>query len=115
MDVTIYHNPRCSKSRQALQFLQEKGVEPSIIEYLKTPPDSNTLDSILTMLNIEPRELMRKQEAEYKEQGLNDDSLSRDQLIAAMVEHPKLIERPIVVTNGRAAIGRPLENVMEIV
>lgn len=114
MSITIYHNPRCSKSRQTLQLLQDKGIEPTIVEYLKTPPDADTLDSILTMLAIEPRELMRKQEAEYKEQGLNDDSLTRDQLIKAMTEFPKLIERPIVVTNGRAAIGRPPESVVEI-
>ncbi len=114
MSITIYHNPRCSKSRQTLQLLKDTGIEPTIVEYLKTPPDADTLDTILTMLNIEPRDLMRKQEAEYKTQGLNDDSLSRDQLIKAMTEYPKLIERPIVVTNGRAAIGRPPENVMEI-
>lgn len=114
MNITIYHNPRCSKSRQTLQLLQDKGIEPTIFEYLKTPPDADTLDSILTMLDLEPRELMRKQEAEYKEQGLNDDSLTRDQLIKAMTDYPKLIERPIVVTNGRAAIGRPPENVVEI-
>ncbi len=114
MSITIYHNPRCSKSRQTLQLLQDKGIEPTIIEYLKTPPDAETLDTILTMLNMEPRELMRKQEAEYKEQGLNDDSLSRDQLIKAMTEYPKIIERPIVVSNNRAAIGRPPENVEKI-
>ncbi|MEE9346282.1 MAG: arsenate reductase (glutaredoxin) [Methylococcales bacterium] len=114
MSITIYHNPRCSKSRQTLQLLQDKGIEPTIIEYLKTPPNAETLDTILTMLNMEPRELMRKQEAEYKEQGLNDDSLSPDQLIKAMTEYPKIIERPIVVSNDRAAIGRPPENVEKI-
>jgi arsenate reductase len=114
MSITIYHNPRCSKSRQTLQLLQDKGIEPTIIEYLKTPPNAETLDTILTMLNMEPRELMRKQEAEYKEQGLNDDSLSRDQLIKAMTEYPKIIERPIVVSNDRAAIGRPPESVEKI-
>ncbi len=114
MRITIYHNPRCSKSRQTLQLLQNKGIEPTIIEYLKTPPDAETLDTILTMLDMQPRELMRKQEAEYKEQGLNDDSLSRDQLIQAMTEYPKIIERPIVVSNDRAAIGRPPENVEKI-
>ena len=114
MSITIYHNPRCSKSRQTLQLLQNKGIEPTIIEYLKTPPNAETLDTILTMLDMQPRELMRKQEAEYKEQGLNDDSLSRDQLIQAMTEYPKIIERPIVVSNNRAAIGRPPENVEKI-
>ncbi len=114
MSITIYHNPRCSKSRQTLQLLKDKGVEPTVVEYLKTPPDTNTLDSILTMLNIEPRQLMRKQEAEYKDQGLNDESLSRDQLIQAMSDYPKIIERPIVVNNDRAAIGRPPEDVLKI-
>ncbi|MEE9412896.1 MAG: arsenate reductase (glutaredoxin) [Methylococcales bacterium] len=114
MSITIYHNPRCSKSRQTLQLLKDNGIEPNVVEYLKTPPDTKMLDSILTMLNIEPRELMRKQEAEYKEQGLNDESLSRDQLIQAMSDYPKIIERPIVVSNGRAAIGRPPEDVLEI-
>ena len=114
MSTTIYHNPRCSKSRQTLQLLIDKGVEPTIVEYLKTPPDSNTLDMILNMLGVEPRELMRKQEVEYKEQGLNDQSLNRDQLIQAMSDYPKIIERPIVVHNGAAAIGRPPENVLAI-
>lgn len=114
MTTTIYHNPRCSKSRQTLQLLKDKGIEPTVIEYLKTPPDTQTLDSILTMLNMEPRDLMRKQEAEYKEQGLADASLSREQLIQAMTEYPKVIERPVVVNNGKAAVGRPPENVLDI-
>jgi arsenate reductase len=114
MSVTIYHNPRCSKSRQALQLLREKGVEPEIVEYLKTPPDAATLEAILDMLGMEPRELMRRKEKEYKENGLDNPDLSRDALISAMVAHPRLIERPIVITNGKAAIGRPLENVAEI-
>lgn len=114
MSTTIYHNPRCSKSRQTLQLLKDQGIEPTVIEYLKTPPDVQTLDSILTMLNMEPRDLMRKQEAEYKEQGLADASLSREQLIKAMTEYPKVIERPVVVNNGKAAIGRPPENVLDI-
>ncbi|MCH9698600.1 MAG: arsenate reductase (glutaredoxin) [Gammaproteobacteria bacterium] len=114
MSVTIYHNPRCSKSRQTLQLLKDQGIEPTVIEYLKTPPDSQTLDSILTMLNKEPRELMRKQETEYKEHGLADTDLTREQLIQAMTEYPKVIERPIVVNNDKAAVGRPPENVLEI-
>lgn len=114
MTVTIYHNPRCSKSRQTLQLLVDKGIEPTVIEYLKTPPDAETLDEILRMLDLEPRSLMRKQEAEYKKYGLNDESLTREQLIQTMVTYPRLIERPIVVTNGRAAIGRPPEQVEEI-
>lgn len=114
MSVTIYHNPRCSKSRQTLQLLGENNVEPEVVEYLKTPPSTEELDNILNMLGLEPRQLMRTKEAEYKESGANDDSLSREQLIELMVQYPKLIERPIVITNGKAAIGRPPEQVLDI-
>ena len=114
MSVTIYHNPRCSKSRQALQLLRERDVEPEIFEYLKTPPDAATLSQVLDMLGMEPRELMRKKEKEYKAQGLDNPELSREQLIAAMVEHPRLIERPIVIKDGQAALGRPPEQVLDI-
>ncbi len=114
MSVEIYHNPRCSKSRQTLQVLKDSGVEPEIVEYLKTPPDRATLERVLDMLGIEPRDLMRKKEKEYKEHNLSDPDLSRDQLIDAMLAHPKLIERPIVIKNGKAAIGRPPEKVLEI-
>jgi arsenate reductase len=114
MSVEIFHNPRCSKSRQTLQLLQEQGVEPEVVEYLQTPPDHNTLQQVLEMLNMEPRDLMRKKEAEYKENGLDDPSLTRDQLIDAMIAHPKLIERPIVIKDGKAAIGRPPEQVLDI-
>ncbi len=114
MSVMIYHNPRCSKSRQTLQLLQEQGVEPEVVEYLKTPPSKTRIKQLLKMLGLEPRQLMRTKEAEYKEQGLNDDSLTKEQLIDAMVETPKLIERPIVVNGDKAAIGRPPEAVLEI-
>ncbi|MBV2092607.1 MAG: arsenate reductase (glutaredoxin) [Candidatus Thiodiazotropha sp. (ex. Lucinisca nassula)] len=114
MTTEIYHNPRCSKSRQTLQLLEEQGVEPEIVEYLKTPPDSETLETILDMLGLEPRELMRRKEPEYKQNQLDNPELSRKQLIEAMVAHPKLIERPIVIKNGKAAIGRPPEKVLEI-
>lgn len=114
MDVTIYHNPRCSKSRATLKLLEERGVVPRIVEYLKTPPDAATLDNLLAGLGLEPRELMRRQEAPYKENGLADESLGRDALIAAMVADPILIERPIVVAGGKAAIGRPPEAVLDI-
>ncbi len=114
MSVEIYHNPRCSKSRQTLQVLKDSGVEPEIVEYLKTPPDRATLEKILDMLGMEPRDLMRKKEKEYKENNLSDPDLSRDQLIDAMLAYPKLIERPIVIKNGKAAIGRPPEKVLEI-
>jgi len=112
--VTIYHNPRCSKSRQTMELLHSNSVEPEVVEYLKTPADYETLDNLLNMLNIEPRQLMRKGEAEYKENNLADESLSRQQLIEAMVKFPKLMERPVVVKDGKAAIGRPPETVLEI-
>jgi arsenate reductase len=114
MTVRIYHNPRCSKSRQALQLLEQQAVAPQVIDYLQTPPDAATLSELLDMLSVEPRELMRKGEKEYRASGADDPALSRDQLIALMVQHPKLIERPIVVSNGKAAIGRPPERVLDI-
>ena len=112
--MKIYHNPRCSKSRQTLQLLEERHLGAEVVEYLKTPPTKEELTELLAMLGIEPRQLMRTKEAEYKEQGLDDPSLSREQLIEAMVKTPKLIERPIVVNNGKAAIGRPPETVLDI-
>lgn len=114
MSIRIYHNPRCSKSRQTLQLLREKGVEPEIIEYLKIPPTREELEQVLDMLGLEPRQLMRTKEKEYKEQGLADPALSRDQLIGAMLDTPRLIERPIVIKDGKAAIGRPPEQVLKI-
>lgn len=114
MGITIYHNPRCSKSREALRLLEEHDAAPEVVKYLETPPDAETLSSLLRMLGLEPRDLMRKKETEYRELGLDDPSLSREQLIAAMVEHPRLIERPIVVEGGRAVLGRPPERVLEL-
>jgi arsenate reductase len=114
MNVTIYHNPRCSKSRQTLQLLDEQGIEPNIIEYLNTPPTADELKQTLDSLGIRPRDLMRKGETVYKEAGLDDESLSDDQLIEAMLAYPILIERPIVLANGKARIGRPPESILEI-
>lgn len=114
MPVRIYHNPRCSKSRATLELLHERGIEPEITLYLEDPPSARELSSILHKLGREPRELMRTGEAEYAEQGLDDPSLSRNELIAAMVATPRLIERPIVLANGKAALGRPPESVVEI-
>ncbi|HIG07681.1 MAG: arsenate reductase (glutaredoxin) [Methylococcales bacterium] len=114
MKVTIYHNPRCSKSRQTLQLLQDQGIEPEIIKYLETPLNAEEISSILTKLAIEPRALLRKSEPDYKSAGLNDTSLDSEALIRAMAEYPKLIERPIVLANNKAAIGRPPENVLTI-
>jgi arsenate reductase len=114
MAVTIYHNPRCSKSRKALELLREKGIEPKIVEYLKTPPGAAKLGAILKGLKMEPRELMRRGEAPYKENNLADKDLSRKALIDAMVADPILIERPIVESGGKYALGRPPENVLDI-
>lgn len=114
MSTKIYHNPRCSKSRQTLQLLQENQVEPEIIEYLKTPPSKEELEQLLGMLGLEPRQLMRTKEKEYKELELDNPDLDRDALINAMLNTPKLIERPIVIKDGKAAIGRPPEHVLEI-
>lgn len=112
MSVTIYHNPKCSKSRQTLDLLRDKGVEPTVVEYLKTPPDEAALRDILRKLGIGPRELLRTKEA--KEAGLDDPSLTDDALIRGMIANPVVIERPIVVTDGKARIGRPPEQVLEI-
>ncbi len=114
MTVTIYHNPLCSKSRQTLALLQKKGIEPEIIEYMVTPPTAETLGKILDLLGMTPRDLIRQKEASYTQLELADEFLSRDALIEAMVEYPILIERPIVLANGKAALGRPPEAVEEI-
>ena len=114
MTIRIFHNPRCSKSRATLALLQERGIEPEITLYLESPPDAGELQSILHKLGLEARELMRKGEAEFREQGLADESLTEEELIAAMVDSPRLIERPIVLAHGRAAIGRPPESVLGI-
>lgn len=114
MGVRIYHNPRCSKSRTTLQLLRDRGVEPEVVEYLKTPPDRAELAGLLAMLGLSPQQLLRRGEAVYKELGLDDPALDDQKLIDAMVEHPVLIERPIVVTNGKAALGRPPEQVLSI-
>lgn len=114
MSTTIWHNPRCSKSRATLGLLEERGINPDIVPYLETPPDAATLDRVLTLLGKEPRELMRKGEAEYKDLDLDNPALSREQLIAAMVANPKLIERPVVLHNGKAAVGRPPESVLDL-
>ena len=113
MSVTIYHNPRCSKSRQTLALLEEQGIEPDIIEYLTSPPSEAELDGILTKLGMEPEALMRKGEDEYKQHFKGRD-LSRAETISLMVQYPKVIERPIVVNDGKAAVGRPPESVLGI-
>lgn len=114
MSVVIYHNPRCSKSRATLAILEEKGIAPEVVEYLKETPTEETLKGVLSMLGMSPRDLMRKGEAVYKEKGLDNENLSEAELVKAMVADPILIERPIVVANGKARIGRPPESVLEI-
>jgi len=111
--VTIYHNPRCSKSREALGLLEEQGVDVEVIKYLDTPPNKEELKSLLKMLGICARELMRTKEAIYKELGLKEVE-DEEKLIEAMVEHPRLIERPIVIKDNKAVIGRPPQKVIEL-
>lgn len=115
MAVTIYHNPRCSKSRQALKLLNEAGVDVEIIEYLKHPPDAVTIDWILDNLALQPRQLMRKGEARYCELELDNQDLDRNILIESMINNPILIERPIVISNDKVRLGRPAEAVLEII
>lgn len=113
-DLTLYHNPRCSKSRGALELLEARGLTPTIIRYLETPPDAAQLRDLLRKLKIGARGLLRTGEEEYKTLNLADTGLSDEQLIAAMAAHPKLIERPILVVGDKAVIGRPPENILEI-
>lgn len=113
-DLTLYHNPRCSKSRGALELLEARGLAPTVVRYLETPPDAATLRSLLGKLGMTARELLRSGEDEYKSLDLANPALSEDELIAAMISHPKLIERPILVAGDNAVIGRPPEKVLEI-
>lgn len=113
--VRIYHNPRCSKSRQALELLEQQGAEVDVVLYLDNPPDVATLSELLLTLGMSARELMRKGETPYKELALDNPDLSEAQLVQAMVDYPKLIERPIAVKDGKAVIGRPPEKVLELI
>ena len=113
-DLTLYHNPRCSKSRGALELLESRGLAPTVVRYLETPPDADTLKALLGKLGIAARQLLRTGEDEYKALDLANPALSEAQLIDAMVRHPKLIERPILVAGDKAVIGRPPEKVLEI-
>ena len=113
-DLTLYHNPRCSKSRSALELLEARGLTPTVVRYLDTPLDATQLQALLAKLGMGARQLLRSGEDEYKALGLADASLSEAQLIAAMAAHPKLIERPILEVGDRAVIGRPPENILEI-
>lgn len=113
-DLTIYHNPRCSKSRQTLGLLTERGIEPEIVLYLEKTPSADEIKTLLGKLGISARELLRKGEDAYKQQGLSNQDVSEEQIIQAMVESPKLIERPIVVKADKAILGRPPENVLSL-
>ena len=112
-NITIWHNPRCSKSRNAVTLLEEKGIDADVVKYLDTPPTKEELVALLKMLGISARELMRTKEAIYRELNLKEET-DEDKLIEAMVENPKLIERPIVIKDGKAAIGRPIENIIDL-
>lgn len=113
-EFKIYHNPRCSKSRQTLALLEENKVDLEIVEYLDNPPSASELTDVIGLLGIEPRDLMRKSESEYKDSGLDSRELSNQQQIELMVANPKVIERPIIIGKGKAAIGRPPESVLNI-
>ncbi len=115
MTVTIYHNPGCSKSRQTLQLLKEQGIEPTVVEYLVNPPTASELQEIIAVLEVNPRDMIRKNEQVYTTSGAHALSLSDTQLIELMIQYPELIERPIVLANGKAAMGRPPENVLGII
>lgn len=112
--TTIYHNPHCSKSRQTLQLLKDQGYTPTIVEYLKTPPDETTLRQILAMLKLRPIDLVRQKEACFTELNLDAQREDDEAILRAMLEHPQLIERPIVIHNGKAIIGRPPEKVLTL-
>lgn len=114
MKATIYHNPRCSKSRRTLELLREHGIEPEIIEYLRTPPDAQTLRRLLDLLGVEPLELVRRSESEFAESGLEGASPGPDVVIRALCRHPRLLQRPIFVLGQQARIGRPPERVLEL-
>lgn len=113
-DLTLYHNPRCSKSRGALELLEARGLAPTVVRYLETPLDAAQLKALLGKLSISARQLLRTGEDEYKTLDLADASLSETQLIAAIAAHPKLMERPILETADKAVIGRPPENLLEL-
>lgn len=113
--VTLYHNPRCSKSRQTLQLLEDNGVSPEVVLYLETPPSADEINGLLKKLGISARDLLRKGEDAYKDNNLKDTGLSDADLVAAMVKFPKLIERPIAVKGAKAVLGRPPENVLALV
>ena len=115
MSLVLYHNPRCSKSREALRLLEEKGHRPKIVQYLQTPPAAADISALLGKLGMTARELLRKSEEAYMALGLDNPALSEKALIAAMAEHPELIERPILIAGRRAVVGRPPERVLDLI
>lgn len=115
MPVTIYHNPRCSKSRRTLTLLEQHGIKPKVVEYLVTPPTEVELKRLLKLLGMAPRELLRTKEDEYKQAKLDRADATDAEIVRAMVKYPRLIERPIVVSGNKAALGRPPENVLKII
>ena len=112
--TTIYHNPQCSKSRQSLQLLRDQGINPTVIQYIDTPPDMKTLKELLTLLNLKPIELVRQKEALFSELRLAEKRDNDQAILQAMLDHPKLIERPIIIHNGKATIGRPPKKVLDL-
>ncbi len=114
MTTTIYHNPRCSKSRQALELLDSRNIAPKVIKYLETPPEADELRQLIALLGIPAQQLLRKKEVEFKQSGLDKAALDDETVIKAMIRYPKLIERPIVVHNGKAVVARPPEKVLDI-
>ncbi|MCC7538365.1 MAG: arsenate reductase (glutaredoxin) [Deltaproteobacteria bacterium] len=113
-DVVVWHNPRCTKSREALAWLEERGISPTIVRYLDTPPSADEIERVLGLLGVEPRALMRKKEAPYRDLALDDASRTRGELVRAMAAHPILIERPVVIRGGAAVIARPTERIADL-
>lgn len=113
-DIEIWHNSRCSKSREALRLLTDRGVEPKVVEYLKHPPSASRLEEVLRMLDLSPRDLMRTKEEPYRSLGLADSNKTKRELVEAMVAHPVLIERPVIIRGERAVVARPPERALEV-
>jgi arsenate reductase len=115
MPVTIWHNPRCATSRRVLQMIRNKGIEPHVVEYLKTPPSAKEIKAVLAKLKIGARDLLRRKEPAYRAEGLDDEKISEAAIIRVMTEHPVLIERPVVLAGRRAVLARPPERVFEVI
>ena len=114
MEFTIYHNPQWGKSRKSLELLRAKGIEPTIIEYLKKPLNLKELSSIANKLNMSPKEFVRKSDAKYKELNINEHDISNNELLKAIIDYPRILERPIIISGEKAVIGRPPENILDL-